>query len=262
MSTAEPVAYQYEGSELEVFQHAHNWKAYYRSHLRRYIRGDVLEVGGGIGATARCLCEPGQSSWTSLEPDPALVAQMRASFDSQPLPVPTTIVEGTLADMPPEQRFDAILYIDVLEHIESDREELARAVTFLRPSGSLIVLAPAHQWLYTPFDRAIGHYRRYSARSLRAVGPEGVRRERLFYLDSVGLLASLANKLLLKSASPTLKQIRFWDSVLVRMSRILDPLLCRSVGKTVIGVWRSPALPAEQEHHHEQGKHEGNTAGR
>lgn len=243
MQAAIPAPYLYEGSELEVFQHAVNWKAYFRAHLRAYLHGDVLEVGGGIGATARLLCQPaparpGPRSWTSLEPDANLATRMEEAFRREPLPVPHQVITGTLAEVSPERHFDAIIYIDVLEHIEHDRAELERAAGHLRPGGSLVVLAPAHQWLYTPFDHAIGHFRRYSRRSLGRVGPPGLRVERLFYLDSVGLLASLANKLLLRSAHPTLGQIRFWDRVLVRLSRLTDPLTGYRLGKTVVAIWR------------------------
>ena len=47
----------YVGTELELFQHATRWKAYYARALRRFIVGDVLEVGAGLGATSRFLCD-------------------------------------------------------------------------------------------------------------------------------------------------------------------------------------------------------------
>ena len=57
---------------------------------------------------------------------------------------------------------------------------------------------------------------------------------RLCYLDSIGLFASLGNRLLLQSAMPKPSQIAFWDRVLVRMSRLVDPLLGYSAGKSVL----------------------------
>jgi hypothetical protein len=60
------------------------------------------------------------------------------------------------------------------------------------------------------------------------------------YLDSAGLLASFANKLVLKRSMPTKGQIAFWDGVLVRVSRVIDPLVRYRVGKSVLGVWRRP----------------------
>lgn len=237
-------AYQYEGTELGVFEHATNWKRYFHSHLRPYLRGRVLEVGSGLGATTRLLCDGGQEHWTCLEPDAQLAQGMRQRIAADPLPVPVDVQVATLADLSDDARFDTILYIDVLEHIEHDRLELSRAAQHLRPGGRLVVLAPAHQFLFTRFDEAIGHFRRYSARSLSAVSPAGLDLERVFYLDSVGMLASLANRLLLRSAQPTQRQILFWDRVLVRSSRLVDRLLRYQVGKSVAGVWRNNFTPS------------------
>jgi hypothetical protein len=53
--------------------------------------------------------------------------------------------------------------------------------------------AGAHQRLFSPFDAAIGHFRRYNRSTLRNISPPGLRLERLRYLDSFGLIASAAN---------------------------------------------------------------------
>ena len=62
----------YKGCELELFEKAENWKAYYQSLIRDYLGQEVLEVGAGIGATTRALCGDKQSRWLCLEPDPAM----------------------------------------------------------------------------------------------------------------------------------------------------------------------------------------------
>jgi hypothetical protein len=89
----------------------------------------------------------------------------------------------------------------VLEHIEDDKSEPARAIRLLRPGGRLIVLVPAHEALYSRFDKAIGHYRRYDRESLRSCSPPSSRLEKMEYRDCVGLIASTVNKFLLKQTS-------------------------------------------------------------
>ena len=168
--------YEYEGAELEIFQHAVCWKSYLAAQIGPHLRGDVLEVGAGIGANTRIFCHAGVVSWTALEPDAKLAESMRMAFGQEPPPVPSEVFVGALDDLAAEQRFDTILYVDVLEHIEDDGQEVRRAMDRLRADGTLIVLSPAHQWLFTEFDRAIGHYRRYSARSLREIIPKGLAR--------------------------------------------------------------------------------------
>jgi len=230
--------YRYQGGELLLFKHAVNWKNYLRRHIQEYLLGDVLEVGAGIGSTTRCLCDGRQRRWVCLEPDQRLAEDFRRSLTSEPLPMTVEIINGTLTELNSDQKFDALLYIDVLEHIEKDAEELKRAAYFLKPQGVIIVLVPAHNWLFTHFDRTIGHYRRYCKRSLRAVAPNNLSEEKMDYLDSVGLFASLGNRLFLRRAMPNLRQISFWDSYLVRCSVWVDPLFRNAIGKSVLAVWR------------------------
>jgi SAM-dependent methyltransferase len=227
----------YVGRELDLFAAATNWKVYWRSHVAKFIGGDVAEVGAGIGANSELL---GNSErvrhWTCLEPDPQLARRLHDSLRGHA--DRRTIIVGTLEDIGDADRFDSIVYIDVLEHIEDDRAELVRAAAHLRPGGALVVLAPAHQWLFTAFDAAIGHYRRYTKRTLAAAAPPDLRLEVLMYLDSVGLLASAANRFFLQSAAPSLSQIKLWDRFFVTGSKVLDPLLGHSVGKSVVAIWR------------------------
>lgn len=223
----------YIGSELELFAAATRWKSYFARSLGEWISGDVLEVGAGMGSNTRFLHRPRMRSWCCLEPDEALAAKARDAVSALGCSVR---VGTTMSEAP--GRYDTVLYIDVLEHIEDDRAELERAVSLLRPGGHVIVLAPAHQALYSEFDRAVGHFRRYDASSLTAAGAPGSTLVRVFYLDSVGMLASLANRTLLKSAQPSPAQIGTWDRILVPMSRLLDPCLGRRLGKSVVAVWR------------------------
>lgn len=228
----------YVGDELTVFQDAVNWKSYFRRSLAPYIRGDVLEVGAGMGGTTRILCDGTQKSWLCLEPDPALVEKLEAFGREQPYALAPEVVVGSLTSLDSKRTFDTVLYIDVLEHIEDDRAELERASARLRANGHLIVLSPAFQFLFSEFDKAVGHYRRYTAKTLAAVFPTSLKRERLFYLDSVGMMTSLVNRFLLKQGTPNAGQIKLWDRAIVPISRVVDPLLLRSFGRSVIGVYR------------------------
>ncbi len=217
--------YTYVGSELELFAGATRWKSYLADQITPFLGAEVLEVGAGLGGTTKRLCRGSERRWVCLEPDEGLAGRLSTEI-------------GTLARLAPEPAFDTLLYIDVMEHIEDDAGELARAGESLRPGGHVVVLSPAHQWLYSPFDKAIGHYRRYTKSTLRALTPTGLDLVRLSYLDTVGLIASAGNRLFLRSAMPNPAQIAAWDRYMVRLSRVIDPLIGFSAGKSVLGVWR------------------------
>jgi SAM-dependent methyltransferase len=233
--------FKYVGSELDLFAAARNWKAYWSRQLQPFLTGDVLEVGAGMGSNTRFLDAGGTGRWVCLEPDPELAGQLEKNFAASRLR-PAEAVCGTLESLAGQQ-FDAIVYIDVLEHIDGDRDELNRAASHLRPGGRLIVLSPAHQRLFSPFDAAIGHFRRYNRGMLRKISPAGMRIERMRYLDCAGLMLSAGNMLLLRQSMPTKAQLRFWDHWIVPISRVLDKLLLYSAGKTIIAIWRKDPQP-------------------
>lgn len=231
----------YVGQELDLFAQATRWKKYWSDRLRPYLGAEVLEVGAGLGVNTPLLYSPAQSRWMCLEPDPDLAARLRQNCQAISDHERITVQSGIVADLPAEALFDTVLYIDVLEHIEDDAGELARAAEHLRPGGRIIVLSPAHMFLYSPFDRSIGHFRRYSKATLRAAGRSPLALERLLMLDSAGMLASLANRLLLRQSLPTLEQIAFWNNYLIPISLVIDPVIGYSVGKTIIGIWQKAA---------------------
>jgi len=79
------------------------------------------------------------------------------------------------------------------------------------------------------------------AATLVALAPPGCQLRVCLMLDCAGLLASLANRLLLRAEMPSPRQIFFWDRVLVPISRVLDTITGRRFGKTVVAVWQRTA---------------------
>jgi len=230
----------YQGNELQLFQHATVWKNYFGSFIKPYLKGNILEVGAGIGSTTLQLCDGSQTEWICLEPDPVLFSQLEKNISTGTLPSCCIAIKGVITDLSPEKKFNVVIYIDVIEHIENDVAELRRVQDYLAPGGYLIILVPAHQFVYNQFDKSIGHYRRYNKKMLRKAVPQSLQLKRIIYLDSVGLLASIANKYSLKQNYPTMKQISFWDKVMVRISKFTDFLINYQTGKSLIAIWQKP----------------------
>lgn len=229
---------KYVGGELELFQHARNWKRYFAGYLKPFVRGRVLDVGCGTGVNAEYLLNDQVTSYTFLEPDPDLLARVDEHVRSAVL-VNADRINGNTEHLH-GRRFDTILYIDVIEHIEDSKEELLRAYDLLEPGGHLVILVPAYNFLFSPFDTAVGHHRRYNRSMLRSELPSGLKPVKTFYLDSLGYFLSLANKALLRKALPTASQIRFWDRTIVPCSRVLDNLFMHAFGRSLICITRKP----------------------
>ena len=153
----------YVGTELDLFSEARNWKAYFGRVLGPFVRGRVLDVGAGIGSNIGPLMGAAASHWTALEPDPRQSKRIATLAAAHSRADDIDVRTGTLDDLAATETFDTILYVDVIEHIVDDFGEIGRAATHIAPGGSLVVLVPAFQILFSPFDVAVGHERRYRA---------------------------------------------------------------------------------------------------
>lgn len=228
--------FKYTGEELDIFKHANNWKAYWSDMIRPHIGKKILEVGAGIGSTTVVLNSSKYERWVCVEPDGELCKKIEEKKYSGIIPNTIEVKKCTTAGISVSEKFDTILYIDVLEHIENDSNELEIALNLLSDNGKIVVLSPSHNFLYSPFDKQIGHFRRYNKKDIFKIVPKNARLSEIKYMDSIGFFASLGNKLILKQSEPSHSQIALWDGFMVPISRWIDPLIFNSAGKSILAI--------------------------
>jgi cyclopropane fatty-acyl-phospholipid synthase-like methyltransferase len=193
-------------------------------------------VGAGIGSTTLLLNDGSANQWLMLEPDENMSASLKKKIETKEFPANCRLQTGTIEQL--TSTYDTIIYIDVLEHIEADVKEMKNAAALLNVNGHIVVLSPAFNHLYSPFDKAIGHCRRYNRKMLRNITPGGLQPVSNRYYDTVGYFAALMNKLFLRQKYPTLRQLKFWDKCMVPVSKVTDNLFLHSFGKSIISVWK------------------------
>ncbi len=148
----------YVGQELDLFAQASRWKKYWSDMLRPYLGAEVLEVGAGLGVNTPLLYGPAQSRWVCLEPDPNLSANLSENLKRMDSTRAYESRCGTLSPTDPNETFDTIIYIDVLEHIEDDAAELLAAAQQLLPGGRadrLIACTPVAVYTLRRSDRPL-----------------------------------------------------------------------------------------------------------
>jgi SAM-dependent methyltransferase len=227
----------YVGQELELFALATNWKRYVKAQIGKYLTGDVLEIGAGIGGTTLALHDGSARRWICLEPDVGQAKRLRGTVVKNRDVCAPAVIAGSLRALADRPAFDCMLYLDVLEHIQDDRRQIQEAARLVRRRGHIVILSPAHQWLFNEFDKSVGHLRRYDKRSLRSLMPSGWIERKLAYLDSVGVLLLLANVIALRQALPSRLQLSLWDRLCVPLSRVIDSILMGNFGKSILAVW-------------------------
>jgi 2-polyprenyl-3-methyl-5-hydroxy-6-metoxy-1,4-benzoquinol methylase len=220
---------KYVGQELETFRNAVNWRKYWSKIIESEIKGNVLEVGSGMGTVTDELKNSNFESWVSIEPDFSLLSMTNSTIREK-----VELINGTSSSIKGKEHFDTILYIDVLEHIENDITELQVINRTLKLGGSVIILSPAFNYLFNDFDKSVGHYRRYDKQSLINLLPEGFTIKKIAYLDTLGFTLAVFNRFIFKKSTPTNFQIKFWDRFLIPISKLVDVLTLNYVGKSII----------------------------
>jgi 2-polyprenyl-3-methyl-5-hydroxy-6-metoxy-1,4-benzoquinol methylase len=158
----------------------------------------VLDIGGACSVISTQLEQFGRV--TVVEPDAECVALARSELGIE------AIVGALPHDVHVTGPFDLIALLDVLEHIDDDVASLRTIHDLLRPGGMLVLTVPACQWLWSPHDSVLHHYRRYSRKRLsQLLSATGMHVQRISYYTGFLFPAVAAQRLsyrLLHSGKP------------------------------------------------------------
>jgi len=118
----------------------------------------LVDVGCGAGGTLSRLPFPAKAVGLEYDAEEVMEAKRRGV---------QRLVRGSAGELPLSSgSCDAILMLDVLEHLADDRGALSEVYRVLAPQGFLLTTVPAHKFLWSPHDEAFHHERRYSKREL------------------------------------------------------------------------------------------------
>ncbi|HST27487.1 MAG TPA: class I SAM-dependent methyltransferase [Rudaea sp.] len=233
-----PSGLLYPGRDLEAMSFARNYHEWVLAEIAPWLKGKVAEIGAGAGNFSRLLLGlPTVTSLFAFEPSKNMYALLRDSLAEEPnaRTFPVTLDEACAEH---RGEFDAITYINVLEHIEDDAQQLRFAWDTLKPGGHLLVFVPALPWLYSDHDRRIGHYRRYRAAPLRElVSAQGFEIVRQKWFDCAGILPWYVAFVLLKRSVGT-GSVSAYDNLVVPLMRRVEARFAPPIGKNILLVAR------------------------
>ena len=221
----------YPVEATEKFDNAIFHRKYCMSFIKKFIQGEVLEVGAGCGSFTRDYFN-NDLNITLTETDQKNYEDLKKLFNKKNN---VTICHDKIFDI--DKKFDTILYLHVLEHIEEDRKELESAYEKLNKGGRLIIMVPKHQKLYSNFDKAIGHFRRYELNFFEK-NLINLERKLLISLDSVGYILYFLNKIFFKDETfPSSLKIFIWDKIFTPFTILLDFFTNYRFGKCIVAVY-------------------------
>ncbi len=219
---------KYPGAELDNFDKATIWRKYVFLLIKKFIKGNVLEVGAGIGSfTNNYMHIPSKITLSEIDEDNLL--KIKNKFANTNF----NFTNNTIKDL--NETYDTIMYLNVLEHIADDKNEINNAYKKLNKGGHLIILVPAHNKLFSKFDEAVGHFKRYEIEFFKKIFIEGSLTKKLLFLDSMGYFLYYLNKIFFSGETyPSKIKILIWDKIFTPISIILDKIFFYRYGKNIL----------------------------
>jgi SAM-dependent methyltransferase len=229
---------EYGTETLEVISAANRFNRWMYETIKPHCKGNILEIGSGIGNITRYFAEEG-AEITLSDFDDSYFPRLEEQFGQYPNMKGIYRIDFSdkqLAIKYPEliEQFDTVFALNVVEHIEDHLQALKNARLLLKKGGNVVILVPAFQSLFNGFDRQLGHYRRYTESSLKnlleAADFDVVHTR---YFNFIGALGWYFSGNILKKKMIPEGQMKLYDT-LVPVWKVVDLFTRRMAGISVI----------------------------
>ena len=230
----------YFGRDLEAMSFARNYHRWIAEEFAPYLGARVAEVGAGTGNFSELLLSQGPiAHLMSFEPSSNMYPLLQRRMAGSPRVQTVNDFFGSRA-AGLQAAFDSVCYVNVLEHIEADRDELALVRGTLKSGGHLLVFVPALPFLYSGLDRQLGHFRRYRKGELvQLVEGAGFQLRQVKYFDLAGVLPWYVAFVLLKRPL-TGGSVSMYDRFVLPLTRRIEQAVAPPIGKNLLLIARNP----------------------
>ena len=229
---------------LDALEQAPRFNAWMYERVRPFLGRRVAELGVGRGNLSKFIRRHESVLLTDYRTD--YLEELREKWRHHPHLQIGKLDLTSAADYEQLRAFapESIVFLNVLEHLEDDRAVLANLFEVAPPGSRLVVLVPYNSRLFSDFDRALGHFRRYNRGELEGrMRAAGFTIETQFFFNKVGVIAwYLANTL---GGQGSLKpwQLKLYN-LFTPLFRLLDKVLPMSGLSTVVVGRKSAPAPA------------------
>lgn len=158
---------------LTAISEAHRFNKWMYQTIKPFCKGRIFEFGSGIGNISEYFLNDYFEIYLS-DVRAGYCDLLKEKFSGYPtfLGVERVdLIDKTFntAHSLLLNSFDTVYALNVIEHIEDDSLAIKNASSLLKENGNLIILVPSYQSLYNKFDSNLGHYRRYTKKTLSQI---------------------------------------------------------------------------------------------
>src|ERR1019366_4781409 len=231
--------FNYSGSELDSLAEAKNYYAWVMKQFEPHLGPTVVEVGAGIGTFSDCLLRsPKVKELVAIEPGGNTFPLLQKHFNGDSR---VTALDGYLSDHYQSLRANAVVAVNVLEHVKEHESFLKEARSATVTGGSLCLFVPALPAIYGTLDTVFEHYRRYTRSSLRQViEAAGWKVERVSYMNFPGIAAWFTAGRILKKTNIAASDARTYDRFVVPWLSRLESIVPPPIGSNLVVIAKKP----------------------
>jgi glycosyltransferase involved in cell wall biosynthesis len=222
---------------LESLSGAPSISRWYLDQFRPWLGDEVLEAGCGAGNLTAHLIR--SRHLTALDLDESHVRLVEGRFGHlENIEVLTGDLEDPATFEVLGRKYDSVLCVNVLEHLTKPEVAVEGFTTVLKPGGNALILVPAHQWLFSAADEALGHTKRYTRDDLvPLIEGSGLEVVEVREFNRMGVVGWLVNKILQRTAIGKLQARMF--GLLMPLVRLIERVEALP-GLSLIVVARQP----------------------
>ncbi len=228
-----------EGLEtLESISAAPAFNEWMYDTISKNLQGEILEIGSGIGNISEYFIRDGKSI-TLSDIRENYLNYLRHRFEGESIVKDIMSLDAVAPNFDTRfkeyfGKFDGIFALNVVEHIEDDTLALENMAKLLKPGGRMVILVPAHQWLYNEFDKSLEHYRRYSKPMLvKCFKDAGLEPKHSQFFNMAGIPGWFLSGSVLKKKIISTSQMKLYNS-LVPLFKICEGITGYNIGLSVI----------------------------
>jgi SAM-dependent methyltransferase len=227
--------FQYSGSELDALAEAKNYYAWVLKQFDPFLGPTVVEAGAGIGTFSEFLISsPKVEKLFAIEPASNTYPLLEKRFKEDER-VETR--KGYLTDHYKTLSANAVVAVNVLEHVENHEEFLTEAREAVVPGGALLLFVPALPGIYGSLDKAFEHHRRYTRRTLRdVIEKAGWKPRRISYMNMPGIAAWFMAGRVMKKTNIAPAETRAYDRLVVPILSKVESLIEAPIGSNLVAI--------------------------
>lgn len=223
---------------LSVITNAANFNRWMFATIEPYCKGNVLEIGSGIGNISAFFLENKHPIFlTDIRDNYCSI--LKTNFKENPYLLGVENVDLVHPDFDIKyaqfiDKFDTVFALNVVEHIENDALAISNAKKLLKKEGHLIILVPAYQFLYNHFDKELFHYKRYVKKEvIKLFNDSSLSIINSFYFNALGIVGWFVSGKISKNKSIPSSQMNFYNKIIV-VAKLIDKILFNKIGLSTI----------------------------